>query len=323
MGDILQCLPAAQLIKSHMTGSEIHWVTREEYAELLSKQKYLHLVWAFHRKDGFLGLCGLAMKLRDQNYTHVYDAHNNLRSFILRFFLLLKFSPPRLLIRSKSRWRRLLFFKFKKKTFTFPFVGANSYVTPLSKWSLPVDKAIPSLHVSEHLTKNIQNKYSLHNPYFVLVPSAAWAMKTWPEDHWQNLIGLLLQKYPTTPLVILGGKTDQVCFELKKAYSSEQRVMNLAGSFPLLESAALLQGAKLLISADTGLMHMGDQMGIKTLALLGPTAFGHPMHPNSTPIEIDLECKPCTKDGRGVCVQKVYQKCLRDITPERVLKHIP
>jgi len=87
-----------------------------------------------------------------------------------------------------------------------------------------------------------------------------------------------------------------------------------------LQSAVVINLSDLIIANDTGLLHVADQMAKPTIALIGPTAFGYPSHPGSTTLEIELPCKPCSKDGRGRCVNTVYQKCLVELTPERVAR---
>jgi ADP-heptose:LPS heptosyltransferase len=266
-------------------------------------------------------LIQLGLVLRQENYTHVYDAHNNLRSHILRLLLRIRFHRPVFVSRSKDRFRRLLLFKLNKNYFPKPFVGSKSYVTPLQKWGLQIPRLHAPLHISEAVVKKTLNRLNLKPGYLLLIPGAAWAMKTWPDDHWKSLIRSLLEENGSGQLVLLGGKTDRICFDLKNAFSDE-KLLNLAGDLSFVESCAVVQNAKQVISADTGLMHVADQTGVDNLCLIGPTAFGYPMYSNSVVLEVELPCKPCSKDGRGRCVQSVYQKCMRDISPERVLKHI-
>ena len=146
----------------------------------------------------------------------------------------------------------------------------------------------------------------------ILVPSAAWEMKRWPLPLWKKLISIM----PDYKFVVLGGKEDHFCEELKEI--DPARVENLAGKLSLVESCAMISKSELVISADTGLLHVADVMGVKALSLMGPTAFGFTTGKQIITMEVDLPCRPCTKDGRGSCSQDVYQKCMVDITPEKV-----
>ena len=59
-------------------------------------------------------------------------------------------------------------------------------------------------------------------------------------------------------------------------------------------------------------------MGVPSLALIGPTAFGYPSNPQSKVIEKEFDCRPCTKDGRGHCSREIYQECMVAISEDEV-----
>jgi heptosyltransferase-2 len=144
------------------------------------------------------------------------------------------------------------------------------------------------------------------------VPSAAWEMKRWPLDHWKKLITIM----PEARFVVLGGKEDTFCEEL--VAMAPERVFNMAGKLSLIESSKLLSLSALVISADSGLLHVADVLGVKGLSLMGPTAFGFTISSLIKTLEVDLPCRPCTKDGSGKCSQNIYQLCMVDITPATV-----
>lgn len=312
-GDIVQCSSVVELIRQKYPEARIDWVTRSDFDYLVSLNRGVHHVWSFNKKAGLMGLIELGLKLRSEKYDHIYDAHNNLRSKMLSFLLRIRFSSPNWVTRSKDRLKRILLFTFRVNTFPWPFKGIDSYLKPLTKWGLIPsgnDKLVSWNFKSEALVKT---RASLENPHsIVLVPSAAWEMKRWPLGHWKKLIELM----PERNFVILGGKEDHFCEELRAIAPS--RVENLAGKLSLVESCALISQSELVISADTGLLHVADVLGVKSLSLMGPTAFGFTKGTQIKTMEVDLPCRPCTKDGRGSCSQDVYQRCMVDITPERV-----
>jgi heptosyltransferase-2 len=152
--------------------------------------------------------------------------------------------------------------------------------------------------------------------FIALAPSAAWKMKRWPLSYWKKVIEFC----PDKKFIVLGGPEDHFCQELEDL--APERVRNLAGKLNLIESCFAVSRSDMLISADTGLLHVADHMGKNTIALIGPTAFGHPSGPWVKVLETNLNCRPCTKDGRGHCKNKVYQSCLIQITPELVCQNI-
>src|SRR5688500_4090092 len=115
-GDILQCLSVPSLIKTQYPEAQVHWAVREDSRELLDSHPKIDRVWGLSRKQGLGGLLQLARELRAQQFTHIYDAHNNLRSNVLS-----KFVPAGLFVRRpKNRWKRILLFRFKKNLFSKP-----------------------------------------------------------------------------------------------------------------------------------------------------------------------------------------------------------
>jgi len=315
-GDIIQALGVPHIFKQAFPEAEIHWLVRSDFADLLLAQKRIDKVWSYNRKDGLGGLIRLSRQLAAENFTHVYDAHNNLRSHIVSYFL----APRHFVRRPKNRWRRFLLFQLGHNTFEFPFVGQRSFNEPLEPWTnftgIP---PAPQLDVPHTVHQNLAAVLRPFQPYTALAPSTAWPKKNWPLGHWKKLI----ENSPNLNFVILGGAQDPECKELERVKrAGPGQTLNMAGRLSWLESCGVVEQAEALVSADTGLLHAADQLGKPAVALIGPTAFGHPARLTSRVAEVDLDCRPCTKDGRGKCTNAVYQKCMVDITPDRVASEL-
>lgn len=311
-GDIVQCSTVVESIRQASPTARIDWVTRSDFDYLVKLNHEVSHVWSLNKKTGIAGLWELALKLRREEYDHVYDAHNNLRSKLISFVLRTRLSPPSWLVRSKDRLKRVLLFTFRINTFPKPFKGIHSYLAPLKKWGIESHYDAKLVSWDFHEQARMKVAPFLKKESIILVPSAAWEMKRWPLSHWEKLIELM----PEAHFVILGGKEDHFCEDLRRV--APERVENLAGKLSLVESCALIEQSNLVISADTGLLHVADVLGVKALSLMGPTAFGFTTGPQIKTLEIDLPCRPCSKDGRGACSQDVYQRCMVEITPDRV-----
>ncbi len=307
-GDIFHGLEAAAQL--HDNGFEVHWATRSDYVELIEGIPEIKKVWGLNRNTGFSGLIKLAKSLNSENFTHVYDAHNNLRSFILGILL----KKTNFVRRSKNRWKRILLFKFSKNTFPKPYFSVESFIEPIKHWLEHVNfkKRIMSFN-SVHLNADVLSFLNHHNS-IVIAPSAAWELKRWPTESWKELI----KKLPNFKFLILGGPEDDFCKDIKQ--EDPQRVLNLAGSLSLIESAAVVSKTRLMIAGDTGLMHLANHLSVNTVALIGPSAFGFPHRESSKILCEKLYCQPCSKDGRGRCKNKTYKKCMIDISSDKVIK---
>lgn len=307
-GDIVQSMSIIPGIKKEWKDCELHWLTKNNSKELLQLNPLIDHVHSFDSKNGLLGLIRLALDLRKKNFNYIYDAHNNLRSKIVLFFLtFMNFSLVKT-SRSKERWRRILLFKFGKNTFPKPYRGMISYIKPLEKFGLKFACEVQKWNFSTETLKG----FELPPEYICFAPSAAWPMKRWPLEHWKDLAGKLENKN----IVILGGPEDHFCQELEDLFKG--RVYNFAGKLSLVQSCAVVSSCEFLISADTGLIHVADILGVRGFSLIGPTAFGFPTNENIKTIEVDLPCRPCSKDGRGKCSQDIYQKCMTEIKPDFV-----
>lgn len=302
--------------KLEFPNSQVDWLVRSDLASLVRSHPAITEVHSFDRKLGFFGLIALNWRLTAIGYTHLYDAHNNVRSAIVRnlfrVFSVIRFRlPPKTVVRSKSRFKRFMLFTFRKNYFPNPYRSVASFQKPLARWLSSTRVSPPQFFVEASALQKV-SQLGLPSKYVALAPSAAWEMKRWPVDHWEKLI----LELGTFNFVLLGGPEDVFCEKIRAV--APDRVMNLAGKLSLQESCAVVQRSELLISNDTGLMHVADQLGVKNLALIGPTAFGYPYHPNSEVAEISLWCKPCSKDGRGQCVNELYKRCLVDLTVGQV-----
>lgn len=316
IGDVLHGLGVPQAFKMKFPNAEIHWLVKKEFSFLLEYHPQIKKVISFDREVGFWGLVGIAWKLRNERYTHIYDAHNNLRSRVVCRVLRL-FRSVHFIQRSKERWKRFLFFKLGRRgEFLMPYRSQYSFLQPLAQWlGKTYVPPAPQLFFPEATAEFVMRKIIVPKPYIALVPAAAWTMKRWPQEYWAKLIELM----PTMSFVILGGPLDSFCG--KYAQVDPNRVQNLAGKLTLIESCAVLKSASLTISGDTGLLHAADQLGVPAIALIGPSAFGYPTRPTSHILEVThLPCKPCSKDGSGKCVQSTFRRCMVDLTPAVVAK---
>jgi len=313
IGDIVQCSGVPRNLKKQFPKSEIHWLIRSDNIELVKFNPFINRVIVFDRSQGLSGWMRLASGLASENYTHVYDAHNNVRSRLLTPRL----KPKFFIRRSKNRFKRFLLFWLKINLFPKPYKPAESYVTPLEPWGVKSDHGGGDLHV-DPLTKEKVKKLIPHgvSKLIALAPATAWMKKTWPENYWKDLITEILSK-TDYHIVIFGGPQDEFC---KKLLIDPLRITSFQGRFSLLETAAAANLCDTLIVGDTGLMHMTESLGKDIIGLLGPTPFGNPSREKSQTLEVSLWCRPCSKDGSGICINPQFQKCMKEIKPERVFE---
>jgi ADP-heptose:LPS heptosyltransferase len=303
IGDLTQSLSLPAFVKSYVPQAEIHFVTRQDLSSIVLNHPDIYKVWTLDRNQGFSGLVQLIRELNKQKFTHIYDAHNNLRSFFIRTFV----SSQKTLARPMLRFKRFLLIYFQINLFEKPFSGQRDLIKPLEKWGMKFRlPTAPQLFLGSEVQKlgsDLEN-------YIVLVPSAAYKLKRWPLEYWDELI----KKNTNKKFVVLAGPEDK----FTEVLNLNANVINYTGKTDLLESAAIIKNAKMSISNDTGLLHFSEQLGKPTIALMGPAPFGFPSRASTLILERELSCRPCSKHGQGPCVNKEFQKCLRDISVNEV-----
>jgi ADP-heptose:LPS heptosyltransferase len=216
-----------------------------------------------------------------------------------------------------SRLKRLLLIRFQINLFEKPFSGQRDFLKPLRKWGY--DYFLPPapqlfLGASEkERAQEIITAHALFN-FFILVPSAAYFLKRWPLEKWHELIKM----NPQEKFVILAGKNDTFTSEL----NIYENVVNLTGTTSLLESAALIEQSRCVITNDTGLLHFAEQLGRPAIALMGPAPFGFPSRSSTKILERNLPCRPCSKHGQGPCKNRFYHECLVTISADEVTQSV-
>ncbi len=140
------------------------------------------------------------------------------------------------------------------------------------------------------------------------------ALRRWPIEHYAKLAILLREK--GYEVVITGAETDGWCSEYFLGFE------NLIGKTGLLELIDFYKQCSLLITHDSGPMHLAKLSDCEVIALFGPT---NPFERTGSPEKIhviwggkDLPCRPCY-DGKNYppCKSNI---CLKQITPEEVLE---
>ena len=143
--------------------------------------------------------------------------------------------------------------------------------------------------------------------------------KRWPVPYWATLLDRLISEEHAS-VVLTGAPGDLPLIEKITARMREQP-FNLAGRTSLTQLAALLKRADLLISGDSGPMHMAGAVETPLIAIHGPTdpALSGPVSRRATVLRSDIWCSPCYQARDTADCRFFTTQCMKDITPARVL----
>jgi heptosyltransferase-2 len=154
----------------------------------------------------------------------------------------------------------------------------------------------------------------------VFCPGAEYGpAKRWPIHHFAHLATLLAQR-PATPVWIVGSHKDApVGAEIEKLAGGG--ALNLCGRTSLEQAIDLIAGARVVVTNDSGLMHVAAALDRPLVALYGSSRPGYtpPLSTHAKILSLGLECSPCFKRE---CPLK-HLRCLEDISPDRVLALLP
>lgn len=181
----------------------------------------------------------------------------------------------------------------------------------------------PKLNINKISREQAIQKYNLDisTKIIALCPGAEFgASKRWPETYYAEVAHYLLEK--NHQVWLMGSQKDKIITD-QINHLTQNRCKNLAGKTSLSEAIDLLSLASIVITNDSGLMHIAAALERPLIALYGSTdpGFTPPLsHPDITKIlEINpenLNCRPCFQRE---CPLKHHQ-CMNDLLPLRVLE---
>jgi len=160
-----------------------------------------------------------------------------------------------------------------------------------------------------------QAEFEFRTPYVVLFPGASVSTKQWPIERYAEVARYCEES--GFEVVVVGGKADIQMGEIIS--HALKRCRNLVGKTNLSESASIVAGAALMISGDSGLLHVAQLLNIPTVALFGPS------NPNKWSktgakhivVSAKTDCAPCSQFGTTPPCP-FHVRCMREITPVEV-----
>ena len=193
--------------------------------------------------------------------------------------------------------------------------------------SVDPDDRIPTLSVSVEAQKDIQallqrEGIGREKPIIAChVSSNNGHAKRWPTSYWAKLADRLIHEDDIT--VIFTGASDDLPLIASITKRMHEQPYNLAGKTNLSQLAALLKVANLLITGDSGPMHIAAAVGTALIAIHGPTdpALSGPVSPHATVLRDTIWCSPCYKaKGTPADCRFHTTQCMKNILPDQVLR---
>ncbi len=310
IGDILLTTPLVRALARRHPEARLVYVTKRALAPLVADNPHLSAVVALEPGEP---LRHFARRLRALAPTHGLDLHGSLRSLALRALVPCRWSGYR-----KRKLARTLLIATKLDCYGRPVPVAERYFEAARRLDARPDGGPPEFGLSRGAAARVAEWLAERGldgaAIAALAPGAAHATKRWPVAHWAALAGLL--RAAGYAPVIVGGPEDRGLAQQLAGSAAA----SAAGELSLQETGALLARARVVVSGDTGVMHMATAVGTPVVALFGPTVaqFGFfPYRARAQVLERALDCRPCSTTGTAACPLG-HHRCLADIAPAEV-----
>ncbi len=304
IGDIVLTFPVVAAIKSLFPNCKIDYVTKKNFKVLLEACPAIDEV--FLLEDS---LHALRRKINFAQYDAILDLHNNLRTRLLFGFHLKRiFRFPK---NNLEKWL-LTTFKISPKRRKHVVERYLSTLSDLvSDWSIV--SATHQYSIPPGAQFDIQARYHLvPKSYVAIAIGAQFGTKRLPTDMLIDLI-----KKIDGPVLLLGGKEDQAASSAILDACQGQQLVSAVGLTNIHESAWLVKNARILLTHDTGLMHIGASFDVPLHVIWGNTIRDFGMYPYRIDQEevyqyevTGLSCRPCSKIGHQSC-PKGHFACMR------------
>lgn len=293
IGDVVLTTPIYRFIY-HSLGIKCDVVLKERNSVLLQGNPYVRDL--FFKEDD-----QLVTKLKNANYDLVIDLQRNPHSIILS-----KRLGVRTVRYDKLRWQHWKYLKFRK--------GKEELTQTIERYIMTVSRTLAITRDTRGL--ELFTKVKADPKYagsIVIAVGGSKLTKQIPSE----LVTQILSYNDALNFTLIGG--NDVVEEYSKINYSE-RINNLVGDTSLNESISIIANASLLITGDTGMMHIGAALQKKMVVIWGSTSpemgfapyYGHESEMYHSIYNGDLSCRPCSKYGKTRC-PKGHMKCLSDL----------
>jgi len=318
IGDVALATAIIEKLHAFFPGDQIDFLLRKGNEGLLQQHRYITnlLVWD-KKNQKTINLLKMIIKVRKEQYTHVINVHRFATSGLITLF-------------SGAGYKA----GFDKNPFSFCYNKKVTHIISEPYSEQPVHEvqrnhqlvaditdetfAMPQLYPSQTDDASV-NQYK-DAPYICIAPSSVWFTKQFPVEKWVDLADRLPADHR---IYILGAPGDAAAGDVILNKTAHKHVINLCGKLSFLQSAALMQGAAMNYTNDSGPLHFASAMNAPVTAVFCSTvpAFGFgPLRANGRVVEIKerLYCRPCGLHGHKACPEGHF-RCALEITNDQLL----
>jgi heptosyltransferase I len=346
LGDVVQALPVLRFLKRGLPESKIYWWLQSNFVPLLEKDPDLAGILPFHR-DRWAAPAHWAehlrsiRRMREQSFDWVIDLQSLARSGAFAWLangkLTIGMDEPREGARGfyDQIVPRPSFYTHAVDWYlgVLPFIGVKGPGSPsmsitngasrLQDGSGALFNSEQFVWLPEHpeIAADIYRKWPVSNArWIILQPGARWSNKRWPAEYYAQLVSRLAQKPASMRFAILGSREDKPLAETIIT-AAPDRCLDLTGQTSLPEMVEWIRICDLMITNDTGPMHVAAALRKPVVALFGPTEPRRtgPYGQLQNVLQFNLPCIPCLSE---TCSYSKPMECLKAISSDFVFEAV-
>jgi len=328
IGDVLHATPVARTLKENYPNCHITWIVSQTAAELLKHNPDIDELFIWSREEFEKAAINLNISKVIQSWQtlkkffkqHHFDIVLDIHGLFMSGIITRLSQSKRRIGMSGTRELNRFFMTELAPAIDNPHM-IKRYLSVLQQLGIETTDyhlTLPLPNQFDTFAKDFFARYKINSQKKTLMinPRTSWPNKNWGNQHFASCIDLL---DPEIQLIISGGPSDKKDVAEIIALTNKP-IINIAGKMSLIEMAALLKNIDLLLTGDTGALHIATAVMTPTISLWGPTRpeqYG-PLVKGHTFICSDNECRNCNKTK---CRYKT-NACMNRIEPATVAKKI-
>lgn len=297
IGDVVLATALVEKIHQKFPQAPIDFLLRKGNEDLLKGHPFLREVLVWNKKQNKIrNLFNLIGQVRAKKYTYVVNVHRFLSSGLITVL-----SGADTTIGFRKNPLSLFFSRRKKHSIGTGMHEVDRNQTLISELTGD-ESSRPRLYPGDTDRLATAEYRSNSAPYVCVAPASVWYTKQFPPEKWVEAIDAM----KGADVYLLGSPSDaEVCEEIRKR-SSHSGVVNLAGKLSFLESAALMEQARMNFVNDSAPMHLASAVNAPVTAVFCSTIPGFGFGPLSDTSFIvqttePLLCRPCGLHGYRAC----------------------
>ncbi|HNW97934.1 MAG TPA: glycosyltransferase family 9 protein [Bacteroidales bacterium] len=318
MGSIIQATPLIQSLRKNYPEAKIIFITTQTNEELLKKIKCIDEIIVLNDRNSFIlvkSLPSFILKIISKKIDIYYDLeiYSNISTLISalsmaknRFGFYLRSSDYRLGI-----YTHMMFYNVKSPIYqTYLQFARLSIAEENIVTDILSIKSTDSLKPSSKIIENIKSK-----KYIVINPNASDLRieRRWDAQKFSDLIKRISEKYPSLEIILIGNKNEKKYVDEIINSVNNKSVISLAGETSVEELIAIIENAEILITNDTGPLHLAFATKTKVVALFGPCSPAQYANiDRCSVIYKNVYCSPCVHEfisppcnGNNICMKLI------------------